>query len=275
MSDNIIDFNQRKREKDEAARENNDFSPEAMMSHLSELPENELMDSVTEAISTRMMRMLFLTDIGGKASEALKGIGFDPDNFCVDEESLDRYLATPFVTGEDDPQWNGPWFDWDAEDGSTVRLVTTIQVAEPSMEEGQPVSVSMNLLRLEEDADRWTVFTGDDWVEGPPADFFDFIDEWDGDTDDWDDEDDGDWDEDDGDWDEDEWTDADETSVCALVLRPTILAALVRAGIETFDQLRSADDARLLAIPGFDQNTLRRVREALDDLDGEADFSVE
>lgn len=262
MSDNIIDFNKRKQRR-KGADESIDFSPEAMLGRMGSMPETALMGSVASAVNDRMMLLMFALDIGSRASEALKNINLDPDEFYLDESSLDRFLSSELAPGVD-TQWNGPWFDCDAE-GATVRLVTTVSVGEENRE-GVPIDISMNLLRLDEDAECWQIFTGEDWIEGPPADYFDDDGDWDDEF--WDDED---WDDDDEDWDEDDdedWDeDWDDDSVLNLYLKNTILFALVRGGVETVSQLSDMDDGTLLAIEGISPGDLPRIRRAIADYD--------
>lgn len=265
MSDNIIDFNEHKKEKEEA-NQTIDFSPEAMMERLASLPENGLMTSINEAVSLRMMKLLLLADIGAQATEGLKAAGFDPDDFNLDEESLDRFLSEDLAPDEVSP-WNGPWFDWYTDD-ATVRLATTISFSGESGE-GTPVDVTMNLLKLDDDGDCWEIFTGDGWdKDGPPADYFDDEDGFG--PDDWDDDEDDedDWDEDDEDWDEDEDDDeGEDVNLFDLDLPQATFIALVKGGVENIDQLTEMSDAQLLAIDGIDARAVKRIRRELADWD--------
>ena len=103
MADNIIDFNQHRQKKRAGVLPDNTISLESLMEHLATLPDNGLMASVTEAVSDRMSRLLFLTELGqaraaeveDERQEMFRGIF---DQLSVEEkqtlaELLDKLLA--------------------------------------------------------------------------------------------------------------------------------------------------------------------------------------
>ena len=268
MSDNIIDFNDLRHDKDEDSQ-TFDLSPDAVLERLSSLPENAMMAGINAAIGTRITKLMFLAEIGARATEGLQAAGFDPGDFDLDEESLNRYLASDLEIGEE-VLWNGPWFDWLTDD-ATIRLVSTIKFSE-AREQGIPVDMTMNLLKLDDDADQWEIFNGEGWTQdGPPADFFDDMDDFDDEDEwdeDWDDDEDEDWDDDEDDEDED-WDDEDDDGIALfdLDLPDAIFIALVKGGVESVEQLAAMTDMQLLAIDGIDAKALKRIRDELDDWD--------
>ena len=92
MSDNIIDFNKRRRERAEN-QPVSEVSLQALLKGLTSAPQNDLMADVANSVHEKMTRLLIMTDIASKASNMLSAFGFDPNNFYLDEESLNRYLT--------------------------------------------------------------------------------------------------------------------------------------------------------------------------------------
>lgn len=279
MSDNIIDFEAHKREHAEPLQ-SEDLSADNLMARLSSLPDDDLMASVSEAINDRMVRLLTLADIAAQVSKLLKSLGFDPDDFSVDEESMDRYLAQDEIPSKNRP-WNGPFFDWvpDVPEDVMVRVVTTIweDIDNPTEDGGVPIILQMDIYKLNEGDNRWQRYSDGEWVEdGPPADAFDFLEEfWESlDDDDWDDEDWDDEDEDDDDdWDEDDDDDDwDEDSILNLDLNSSTYGALAEAGIDTITRLREMSNDELLAIDGINRRSLFSIRRALKEME---DFGAE
>ena len=265
MSDNIIDFNKRKREQMEG-QPMSEVSMDTLMQELTSMPRNDLMASVGQAVQEKMTRLLILTDIASKASDMLSGFGFDPDNFYLDYESLNRYLSGEMNDGED-ALWNGPFFDWDAddEDDTTVRVVTTMCTAD---DDGDDVAVhlALEIMKLGMDDETWWRFNDGEWVhDGPPADIFDHLEMLDEFANDWEDED--------GEDDEDDWyDDDDENSIYMYDFGPTALKALTLAGIDTVDQLKALPESKLAAIPGIDAKNLYRIQRVLAMMDADQPF---
>ena len=245
----IIDFNQHRQKKRESEFDEV-LSPEALMERLSSLPDNGLMSSVSEAINDRMSLLLFLAEIGRQATDVLQSAGFDPDKFTLEEESLERFLSGG-GDWDEDPLWNGPFFDWDGDD-FTVRLATTIRIEAESAGDDVPLQLMMSLLRLNEGDENWQRLTDDGrWVDdGPPAEYFDLMDMLD--DEDWEDEED--WEED---WEE------DEDSIFNLDVNPSVWNALERAGILSIEELSDMTDAELLSIKGIGKRSLAAIRRAL------------
>ena len=255
MSDNIIDFNKRRREhmKDQPVSE---VSMETLLKGLASVPRNNLMASVSQSIHEKITRLLILADIASKASDLLSAYGFDPDNFYLEDASLDRYLSGIMDEGEE-ALWNGPFFDWDADDSrnSTVRMVTTIRTTE---EDSNDVSIqlAMELFKLGENDEVWSRFNNGEWIEdGPPADIFDELNL-------------GEFDEDEEDWngaeDEEDWEDDDDpNSIYMYDFSNAAMKALTLAGIDTVDPLKAMTDEQLSAIPGLSEKDVKRIRKVL------------
>ena len=255
MSDNIIDFSKRRREhmKNQPVSE---VSMETLLRGLASVPRNDLMASVSQSIQEKITRLLILTDIASKASDLLSAYGFDPNNFYLEDASLDRYLSGIMDEGED-ALWNGPFFDWDADDSyhSTVRVVTTIRTTE---EDSNDVSIqlAMELFKLGENDKVWSRFNDGEWIEdGPPADIFDELnladldeagEPWNGA------EDEEDWEDDD-----------DPRSIYMYNFSHAAMKALTLAGIETVDPLKAMTDDQLSAIPGLSGRDVKRIRKVL------------
>ena len=251
----IIDFNEHKK-RSAPPPPAEDALPTEVLEHLSNLPDNALMGSLARIVNHKMLRLLLLTEIGAKVTEAIKSVGMDPDDFHVYPPSVNRYLSADIT--EKDPLWNGPWIDWDTEE-RTIRLATTI-IPDPQ-EEGLPGSFAMDVLRLDDGADSWLRLGEGGWIDdGPPAEFFDMLELYGDDA--WDDEDD------DEDWDDD-WDDDDDNfyrsgaEFLDLGLSIGVCQKLVSHEIKTVEQLAAMTDEQLLAIPGIGKKTLDRIRAAL------------
>ena len=255
MSDNIIDFSKRRRERMES-QPVSEVSMEALLKGLASVPRNDLMADVAQSVHDKITRLLILTDIASKASDLLSAFGFDPNNFCLDEDSLNRYLSGERDEGER-ALWNGPFFDWNADDecDTRVRVVSTIRVTEED-ENDTSIQLGLEIFKLGRDDDNWQRFVDGEWLDdGPPADIFDDLDQLDLDEEDWEDEDDGD---------EDDWyEDDDENSIYMYDFGNAALKALTLAGIETVDQLKAMSDAEMAAIPGLDAKNIARIKKVL------------
>ena len=258
MSDNIIDFNKRRREHMQQ-QPMSEVSLEALLSELTSAPKNDLMADVVNSVHEKITRLLIMTDIASKASEMLAAYGFDPNNFYLESESMERYLSGEMDEGED-ALWNGPFFDWDADDenDTTVRVLSTIRTTDEN-EDDVSVQLALELFKLGRGDKVWSRFNDGEWIQdGPPADLFDMPDFSDFDADD-DDDADG---EDEDRW--DEWyANEDPRSIYMYDFSNASLKALTLAGIDNVDQIKAMTDAQLSAIPGITEKDLKRIRTVL------------
>ena len=258
MSDNIIDFNKRRREHMQQ-QPMSEVSLEALLNGLTSAPKNDLMADVVNSVREKITRLLIMTDIASKASEMLAAYGFDPNNFYLESESMERYLSGEMDEGED-ALWNGPFFDWDADDenDTTVRVLSTVRTTDED-EDDVSVQLALELFKLGRGDKVWSRFNDGEWIQdGPPADLFDMPDFSDFDADD-DDDADG---EDEDHW--DEWyANEDPRSIYMFDFSNASLKALTLAGIDNVDQLKAMTDAQLSAIPGITEKDLKRIRTVL------------
>lgn len=253
MSDNIIDFNKRRRARMQQ-QPMSEVPMEALLMGLASTPKNDLMADVASSVREKITRLLIMTDIASKASEMLAAYGFDPNNFCLEPDSMDRYLSGGMDEGED-ALWNGPFFDWDVDDerDTTVRVLSTIHTNDEN-EDDISIQLGLELFKLGRDDKVWSRFNDGEWIQdGPPADLFDMPDFSDFDADDGDDEDDG-----------DEWyANEDPRSIYMYDFSNASLKALTLAGIDSVDQIKAMTDAQLSAIPGITDKDLKRIRTVL------------
>ena len=255
---NIIDFNKRRRERMQQ-QPMNEVSMEALLQGLASAPKNDLMADVANSVREKITRLLIMTDIASKASEMLAAYGFDPNNFYLESESMERYLSGEMDEGED-ALWNGPFFDWDADDenDTTVRVLSTIHTTDEN-ENDVSIQLALELFKLGKDDKVWSRFNDGEWIQdGPPADLFDMPDFSDFEADD-DDDEDG---EDEDHW--DEWyANEDPRSIYMFDFSNASLKALTLAGIDNVDQIKAMTDAQLSAIPGMTEKDLKRIRTVL------------
>ena len=255
---NIIDFNKRRRERMQQ-QPMNEVSMEALLQGLASAPQNDLMADVVNSVREKMTRLLIMTDIASKASEMLAAYGFDPNNFYLEPDSMERYLSGEMDEGED-ALWNGPFFDWDADDenDTTVRVLSTIHTTDED-DEDISIQLALELFKLGKGDKVWSRFNDGEWVQdGPPADLFDSPDFSDFDADD---DDDGDG-EDEDNW--EEWyANEDPRSIYMYDFSNASLKALTLAGIDNVDQIKAMTDAQLSAIPGITEKDLKRIRTVL------------
>ena len=255
---NIIDFNKRRREHMQQ-QPMNEVSMEALLQGLASPPKNDLMADVANSVREKITRLLIMTDIASKASEMLAAYGFDPNNFYLEPDSMERYLSGEMDEGED-ALWNGPFFDWDADDenDTTVRVLSTIHTTDED-DEDISIQLALELFKLGKDDKVWSRFNDGEWIQdGPPADLFDMPDFSDFEADD-DDDEDG---EDEDHW--DEWyANEDPRSIYMFDFSNASLKALTLAGIDNVDQIKAMTDAQLSAIPGMTEKDLKRIRTVL------------
>lgn len=259
MSDNIIDFNKRRRQQMEN-RPVSEVPMEALLNGLASAPQNDLMADVAQCVREKLTRLLILTDIASKASEMLSAYGFDPNNFYLEPDSMERYLSGD-MDEDEEALWNGPFFDWDADDeyDTTVRVLTTIRRTGEG-EDDISIQLALELFKLGEGDKVWSRFCNGEWIQdGPPADLFDMP-HYAG----FDEDGDDDFDDDDFDDDEDDWHDEDdERSIYMFDFSNAAMKALTLAGIDTVDQLKAMTDAQMAAIPGLSERDLARIKKVL------------
>ena len=254
MSDNIIDFNKRRRE---LIREQpvSEVSMETLMKGLTAAPQNSLMANVIQSVQEKLTRLLIFTDIASKTSDMLSALGFDPNNFYPEYESMNRFLSGE-MDESDEALWNGPFFDWDADDenNTTVRVVTTIHTTEEN-DDDVSIQLAMELFKLGEKDKAWSRYVGSEWVQdGPPADIFDdpdFMDFYERDGEEVEIEE------------EDWYADEDPNSIYMYDFSNASLKALTLAGIDTVDQLKAMSDEQMAAIPGLSEKDMARIKKVL------------
>ena len=173
----------------------------------------------------------------------------------MNESSLNIFMALDI--GGDDPEdpdpsmaWNGPRFEAIIGD-SVVCLASTVV-----MEEAGRVHFSLTLMKLEGNAKYWQALVDGKWVDGPPKNVFESLD-------------DVRWDEIEQWMDFEDWLDVEEReeSVESLIMPQNIINALVMAGIEKIDDLVEMTAEELIAIRGIGKKSLERIRTALDIID--------
>ena len=265
--DNIIDFNSRKPAPPSESTPHQGDTPDfttinqnvrdAVEDMLQNLPKTRLSLQCNGLMWDTLTRMLAYMQITGAANQTIADAGMDPNDFFPDEASYQRFLALEDVDSVDATEetdldaatlWNGPRYEWYPLPGAIVRLATTVL-----FNQGHLTGLFIDLMKIGKDDDEWTVWKDGEWVEGPPAELFDMIDERRemGFFDD---------DEDDEEWDEEEW----EDSVDSMLLSPAVITTLHRAGIYTIDELRGMSDADLLKIHGIGKARVAEIREALE-----------
>ena len=253
---NIIDFNKRRRERMQQ-QPMNEVSMEALLQGLASAPKNDLIADVANSVREKITRLLIMTDIASKASEMLAAYGFDPNNFYLEPDSMERYLSGEMDEGED-ALWNGPFFDWDADDenDTTVRVLSTIHTTDEN-ENDVSIQLALELFKLGKDDKVWSRFNDGEWIQdGPPADLFDMPDFSDFDDDD---DDDGEDEENRDEW----YANEDPRSIYMFDFSNASLKALTLAGIDNVDQIKAMTDAQLSAIPGMTEKDLKRIRTVL------------
>lgn len=273
--DNIIDFNRQKKRKgslpgnqpiaDDRIQASARGISEALVQHFSILPQNELLRATGNYVVEKVSMLIMLGFVATKVSEVLESAGLDPNNFTVDEDSLDLFMdleetevdveAFMKAVSENDESalellWNGPYYDWNMETGMTYRAATTI--FKQAMGE---FGLSIDLLRIGEDDDNWQIYNDGLWLDGPSEGFFEYLEAR---REGWFDDDFSD--EDDEDWDDEDW----ENSIDSMLLSANITSALHGAGIDTIDALKKLTDAELFAIKGIGRKSIQNIREALE-----------
>jgi len=271
---NIIDFNsskkrrQRRLAKEEAlpnARAIGEGMAQALESvdkYLAQLPQDGMMQDAIMSFRDRLSMLMTFSMLAAHVNAELTRAGIDPNPFCVNESSLDLFLADELEesdgSGEDGVDFfNGPFFEG-GDDEYEYRVGTTVCL------QGEGTAMAAHILRRREEEDDWETWFDGKWEkQGPPAEIFEALamerikelmfdvagdrlppEAWDEDA-----------------WDEDNW----EENVDSLMLTPSVIAALHKAGIHEIEQLRDMTDEQLLAIKGIGKKSLKQIREALED----------
>ena len=246
----IIDFNKKKK----AASGGAPFDIASLIGKT--MPENELTGQVVTAIADKMSRLILLTEIAKEASGLIQDAGFDPDEFNLDDEAFNIFLTTEIEEGDlehmsTNQLWNGPRFYFEGQ-GFEVRVASTV-----AFDADDNTVFSIDILKLDDGADRWLFWSNGGWQAGPPEDVFDYVDALHQDMLDEDDDGEYSWS---GDDDDDEW----ESSIDSMMMPPNVIEALRRAGIVKIADLAHMTDAELLSIKGIGKKSLADIREALE-----------
>lgn len=256
--DNIIDFNSRKPvppAESTPQGDTPDFTTinqnvrDALEDMLQNLPKNRLSLKCNGLMWDTLTRILGYMQITGAANQTIADAGMNPNDFFPDEASYHRFLqltsddcveATEEMDLDPGTLWNWPRYEWYPQPGAIVRLATTVL-----FNQGRLSGLFIDLMKIGEDDDEWTVWKDGEWVEGPPAEIFDVIDER---------REMGFFDDD------EEW----ENSIDSMMLSPAVITALHSAGIFTIDELREMTDEELLQIRGIGKARVAEIREALE-----------
>ncbi len=237
--DNVIDFRSLKDKKYSTPHEQEEAEMKEMMARLSALP-----DHMKEFVTQRFTFLVMYTILSARVAELLKDRGYNPDGFEPEEESTDAFLNYgPFFPSDDDdegPEWNGPMFD-SVQDEVTYRVATSIEL------EGEDgFNLTLDLLKREGEDENWQILIDDEWMPGPPDEYFTYL----GMVRDWmDDEDDEDFDP--------------LESVYDLDLSASVIAALARSGIETVEDLCEKTAEDLLGIKGIGRKSIKAIKDEL------------
>ena len=145
---------------------------------LPELPGIPIVEEASSIFGDKIMRLLLLGQLCMEANDAIVSAGFDPVDFHIDGKSVDRFLTTDHLDDED-AMFNGVFFDWVTEQGLLIRIATSTV-----FEDGQPRPSLVDILRIGPDDDHWEILDEGEWDDdGPPVEFFEFLEEaWENDS---------------------------------------------------------------------------------------------
>ena len=238
---------------------------EQLNSIFSSLPQNGLMHGANGLILQKAARTIVYLQITGRVSEAIRDVGFDPDDFKPDKDTFEDFLIMdPEDYPEDemhDPDnvFNGPVYDW--KDGDRVyRIATTVGFDE---DEGMS-AVYISLLKLERGADRWEIYGEGVWQPGPDLDQF-CDDPFEEDEDEDDEEED--WDEEEEDEDEEAHSITisadDQDSLFYIGLPASIIETLSDSGVDTVADLIDMTKDQIRQLWGIDDKKLAVIMEKM------------
>lgn len=226
MSDNIIDFK--------------DYVQNCLVHEaLPNLPDIPIIQEASSIFGDKMLRLLLLGQLCLEANDSIIAAGFDPIDFHIDDKSVDRFMITDHLD-DDDAMFNGVFFDWLTEQGTLIRVATSVV-----FEDGQPCPSLVDILRIGPDDDHWEILDEGEWDDdGPPAEFFEFLEEaW----------------EDDSDSSEEEC--ADDRTIAQLDISVETYNKLDEAGLDTIDDVAELKEKTLRVILG--EKDFEEVRDAL------------
>ena len=225
MSNNIIDFR--------------DYVQNRLVHEaLPDLPDIPIIQEATSIFGDKMLRLLLLGQLCMEANDAIIAAGFDPVDFHIDDRSVDRFMITDHLN-DDDAMFNGVFFDWLTEQGILIRVATSL-----IFDEGQPCPSIIDILRIGPDDDHWEILDEGEWDDdGPPAEFFEYLEEaW----------------EDGG----DDATEYDnDRTIAQLDISVETYNVLDEAGIDTMDELAELKEKTLRMLLG--DRGLDEIKEAL------------
>ena len=206
---------------------------------LPELPDIPIIQEASSIFGDKILRLLLLGQLCLEANDAIISAGFDPVDFHIDDKSVDRFFTTDHLD-DDDAMFNGVFFDWLTEQGTLIRVATSVV-----FEDGQPCPSLVDILRIGPDDDHWEILDEGEWDDdGPPAEFFEFLEEaW----------------EDDSDSSEEEYD--DDRTIAQLDISVETYNKLDEAGLDTIDEVAELKEKTLRVILG--ENGLAEVRDAL------------
>ena len=225
MSNNIIDFR--------------DYVQNRLVHEaLPDLPDIPIIQEATSIFGDKMLRLLLLGQLCMEANDAIIAAGFDPVDFHIDDRSVDRFMITDHLN-DDDAMFNGVFFDWLTEQGILIRVATSL-----IFDEGQPCPSIIDILRIGPDDDHWEILDEGEWDDdGPPAEFFEYLEEaW-----------------------EDSGNDATEydndRTIAQLDISVETYNVLDEAGIDTMDELAELKEKTVRMLVG--DRGLDEIKEAL------------
>lgn len=225
MSNNIIDFR--------------DYVQNRLVHEaLPDLPDIPIIQEATSIFGDKMLRLILLGQLCLEANDAIIAAGFDPVDFHIDDKSVDRFMITNHLN-DDDAMFNGVFFDWLTEQGILIRVATSLV-----FDEGQPCPSIIDILRIGPDDDHWEILDEGEWDDdGPPAEFFEYLEEaW-----------------------EDSGNDATEydndRTIAQLDISVETYNVLDEAGIDTMDELAELKEKTVRMLVG--DRGLEEIKEAL------------
>ena len=115
----------------------------------------------------------------------------------------------------------------------------------------------IDILRIGPDDDHWEILDEGEWDDdGPPAEFFEFLeDAWEGEAEDTEGTADG----------EDEWGAAEDRTIEQLPISVETYNRLAVAGIETIDELAELKEKTMRVLVGDDG--LKEIQEAMEEIE--------
>ena len=203
---------------------------------LPDLPDIPIIQEASSIFGDKILRLLLLGQLCLEANDAIISAGFDPVDFHIDYRSVDRFFTTGHLNDEN-AMYNGVFFDWLTEQETMIRVATTVV-----FDDGQPCPSIVDFFRIGPDDDHWEVLDEGEWDDdGPPAEFFEYLEEaWE-------------------DAPEEEW--ADDRTIAQMDISVETYNKLDEAGLDTIDDVAEMKKKTLQVILG--ERGLEEVRKAL------------